>query len=236
MNTDSEVQRLVEVYRQYGASELYRAKWDERNAGNAVILGERLRGLREILQRHGFLAASSCRVLDIGCGSGKLLADFVCWGVRPQNLYGLDLLEDRIQAARARLPDARLLTGNAESLPFDTGFFDLVCLFTVFSSILDHRMAQNVAGEAARVLRPGGAVVWYDFRWNNPRNPNVRGMSRDEITELFPGFVAHLQSITVFPPLARRLGRLTSVLYPVLASLPLFRTHYLGLLIKPPSE
>jgi ubiquinone/menaquinone biosynthesis C-methylase UbiE len=118
-------------------------------------------------------------------------------------------------------------------LKFPDTSFDLVLLFTVFSSILDGQMAHNVACEVTRILQPGGAVLWYDFRYNNPRNPNVRGMTRHHIKILFPGFQMHLRTITLFPLVARRLHCLTPVLYPMLATILPLRTHYLGLLVKP---
>src|SRR5687767_11514213 len=98
---------------------------------------------------------------------------------------------------------------NAEALLFANGFFDLVAVFTVFTSILDSRMARNLSREINRVLRSGGAVVWYDLRMNNPLNPHVRGVSRKGIRELFPDFRSRLVSITLVPPLARRWGSLT---------------------------
>jgi hypothetical protein len=94
-------------------------------------------------------------------------------------------------------------------------------------------MTRNLSREINRVLRSGGAVVWYDFRMNNPFNPHVRGISRKGIRNLFPGFQSRLVSITLMPPLARRLGALTELLYPGFASLPFLRSHYLGLLVKP---
>jgi hypothetical protein len=94
-------------------------------------------------------------------------------------------------------------------------------------------MARNVAREVSRVLKPGGAIVWYDFIYNNPRNPHVRGMKRSDLLNLFPEFQFGLHKITLLPPLSRRLGPLTSVLYPALAAIPWLRTHYLGLLHKP---
>ena len=128
---------------------------------------------------------------------------------------------------------ASFCRANAEQLGFPDGAFDLVLLFTVFTSILDDRMARSVAREVERVLKPGGAVVWYDFRYDNPWNPNVRGMTKATIRSLFADFELKLQMVTLLPPLARRLGRATSILYPVLAAVPLLRTHYLGLLVKP---
>ena len=135
--------------------------------------------------------------------------------------------------ARERFPEISFHRANAEALPFPDCSFDLVLLFTVFSSILSREMTFNIASQVRRILRSGGAIVWYDFRFNNPFNPNVRRVVRSAIRELFPQFSLRLQAVTLLPQLARRLGPLTPRLYPVLARIPFLRTHYLGLLIKP---
>src|SRR5262249_35335487 len=153
-------------------------------------------------------------------------------GADPAFLYGVDLLADRVEEARARNPGVRIECTSAETLGFADGELDLVAAVTLFSSILDPPMAARVAAESRRVLRPGGAVLWYDFRYRNPRNPNVRGMGAGEIRALFPNLRAVLRPLTVLPPLARRLGRLTPLCYPVLAHMPLLRGHFLGLLLK----
>jgi len=38
-----------------------------------------------------------------------------------------------------------------------------------------------------RVLKPGGAILWFDLRVDNPRNPQVKGLRKKEIASLFPG-------------------------------------------------
>jgi ubiquinone/menaquinone biosynthesis C-methylase UbiE len=228
-----EIERLIQVYQGYQQDPAVQARWSKTNVGNRWMAEERRRAIASLLQSHGFLPLQEKRVLDIGCGSGAVLASLTDLGAQPRNLYGIDLLPDRIEAARQAYPGICFICGNAESLDFPDAHFDLVLLFTVLSSILDNRMAHNVAREACRVLKPGGAVLWYDFRYNNPWNPHVRGITRQQIHQLFPGLEMHLRTITLLPPLARRLGRMTPILYPLLAAIPPLRTHYLGLLIKP---
>jgi hypothetical protein len=92
---------------------------------------------------------------------------------------------------------------------------------------------KEVAGEIVRVLRPGGAVLWYDFRVDNPANPNVRGISRSSIRALFPELRYHLRSLTLIPPLARRVVPVSWTLAIVLERLPFLRSHILGVLEKP---
>lgn len=229
---DEEIQRIIKVYQTY-EDEVVQKRWSLDNPGNKAILIERQRAMQEILKTYGFWPLNGFRILDVGCGRGDVLASLQQWGAKPKNLYGVDLLQDRIEEAKRRYPDLNFLCANAEHLEFPDGSFDLVLLFTVFSSILDDAVAQNIAREVARVLRPNGAVLWYDFRYNNPWNPNVRGMTKRHIHQFFPGFEVHLRTITLLPPLARRLGRLTPVLYPFLAAIPVLRTHYLALLVKP---
>lgn len=224
--TQPEAERLKHVYRGL------QAQWVEHNPGNRAIIRERSVVLEEFLRTAGLLPLSDRRILDVGCGSGHVLAGFARWGIQPANLYGVDLLEDRIAIAQQRFPESHFSHANAEHLDFEAGAFDLVLLFTVFSSILDGRMALNVAAEVSRVLKAGGAVIWYDFRYNNPRNPHVHGMTTAAIHALFPCFDLDLRTTTLLPPLARRLGRATPLLYPLLTRMPLLRTHLLGLLTK----
>jgi len=229
----SEVDRLKKVYGEYGERDWGEKKWSVANRGNQVIRRERERKLEQLLQRAGLLPLGNRRILDVGCGTGETLAGFETWGARPDNLFGVDLLADRIRRAKEHFPAMNFQEANAEALPFANGFFDLVAVFTVFTSILDSRMTRNLSREINRVLCSGGAVVWYDLRMNNPLNPHVRGVSRKGIRDLFPDFRSRLVSITLMPPLARRWGSLTGLLYPCFASLPFLRSHYLGLLAKP---
>ena len=232
MESRTEIDRIQGVYRQYAERGFAKCKWSSTNQGNILNASDRQEKTREVLGKAGFFPLDSTRILDVGCGNGELLRTFRQWGARAGNLCGVDLLPDRIGMAQQSLSGIRLEVANAESLPFAAGSFDLVVVFTVFSSILNRPMAMNISGEITRVLAAEGAVLWYDLRINNPFNKNVRGVSRRSIQSLFPGFKIALESVSLLPPLARRLGALTKILYPPLRSLPFLRSHLLGLLAK----
>jgi SAM-dependent methyltransferase len=219
-----EVGRIRRVYAEWEGT------LDKANAGYQRSLLERNETLKRMLSERFGHTLSQCRILDIGCGYGSLLGWFYERGVPAQGLFGVDLLPSRIKSAREAYPAFTFIEGNAEHLDFPNGWFSLVAVFTVFSSILDGGMARSVARRISRVLASSGAIIWYDMRYPNPRNLNVRAMTKPRIQELFPLFEMDLESVSLLPPVARHLGRLTERGYPLLTSIPILRSHYLGLL------
>ncbi len=172
------------------------------------------------------------RILDLGCGSGGVLRDFINYGALPANCRGFDLLPDRIEAASLSTPGVDFRCGNAESLPYGDGEFDLVILFTVLTSILDPGMKRRLAGEALRVLRPGGDILYFDYCVDNPRNADVRGVGREEIGELFLGAAVVLKRTMLAPPLARAIAPRSFTACQLLEKIPWLRTHYIGTINK----
>ena len=230
---DPEVERIRGVYARYDADPSTRAKWDPRNRANALMREEFNSGVLAILA-HAGLRVSEVRILDVGCGSGALLHWLVQSGAQRHLLYGVDLREDQIELARANGPGINLLCADARRLSFAEHFFDVIICNNVFGSILDRAVADAVATEVRRVVKPRGLIVWCESRYRNLWNPNVRGYTSREIRRCFPGCRIELRSITVLPPLARRLGRLTPTLYPMFARIPFLRVRYLGT-IRPES-
>lgn len=228
--SQDEVRRIRGVYSERERKLQGTVKEDGSNRGNQHLLHEYRDHLARVLRDRFDRPLSECRVLDLGCGYGSLLGWFHEQGTPAENLVGVDLLPNRIAIARERFPAFTFVEANAERFDFPGASFDLVPVFTVFSSILDRGMARNVASSIRRVLAPRGAVVWYDMRYPNPWNPNLKAMTKARIGELFPSFTLELETISLVPPLARRLGPFTATAYPLFASIPVLRTHYLGLL------
>jgi len=147
---------------------------------DAALVAARRRDVVGLLAAEGRPLAAGARVLDIGCGRGDSLVDA---GARA---FGVDLIEERVALARTTSPAARLTVADAAELPFRDESFDVCILFTVLSSIKDADHRRRVADEAARVLRPTGAVVVYDFAFH-PLNRDVRGVPPRVLRTLFPG-------------------------------------------------
>lgn len=169
------------------------------------------------------------RATEVGCGAGGNLLDLLRLGLLPAHLTGIELLPERLAAARAALPEGvRLLVGDASAADIAPASQDLVLQSTVFSSILDNALQQRVAEAMWRWLKPGGAVVWYDFTVNNPRNPDVRGVPLARVHELFPQGRFTARRVTLAPPLARALP----AAYGLFNLIPWLRTHRLVLIEK----
>jgi ubiquinone/menaquinone biosynthesis C-methylase UbiE len=134
--------------------------------------------------------------------------------------------------AREALPMADLQVGDATRLPWDNEHFNLVIASTVFTSVLNTDVRRLMAAEIVRVLRPGGALLWYDFAINNPKNPNVRRVDRRELSKLFPELKGKTKSVSLAPPLARLVAPANWTMAVFLAGIPLLRTHLLALLVK----
>ena len=110
-------------------------------------LGQQMLGLARLKEDE--------RILDVGCGSGWLLAALSRSGVK--QLYGIDLSRAQyFKGSRDRLPGGVFLEGDAYFLPFGDKSMDAV----IMSEILEHLERPDVAiKDAARVLKPGGRLL-----------------------------------------------------------------------------
>jgi ubiquinone/menaquinone biosynthesis C-methylase UbiE len=168
------------------------------------------------------------KILDIGCGSGGWLIDFIRWGAKPENLFGVDLLAERIALARHRLAGAHLTVGDARELPFSDAQFDIVLQSVVLSSVLSDENRAKIASGMIRVTRPKGLILSYDFSFDNPKNPDVRAVKKAELEKLFSS-CAEVRStkVTLAPPLARSLVKKSRFLFWLANQVGFLKTHLL---------
>jgi SAM-dependent methyltransferase len=105
---------------------------------------------------------SGKEVLEVGCGRGGGSA-FVFERFSPSAMTGMDLARTAIERCRRRYgrPGLTFLTGDAQELPFAAESFDAVV--NVESSHCYPDVGRFL-GEVARVLRPGGLLLFTDFR------------------------------------------------------------------------
>jgi SAM-dependent methyltransferase len=204
------------------------------SAGEMFLRSGRVRAAGELLRQARVFPRPGDACLEIGCGTGGWLPELLAWGLRESDLHAVELDASRAAAARERFPAAQIRVGDATQMPYEAGTFHLVVASTVFTSILDDVVRGRVAEQAWRVLRPGGALLWYDFRVDNPGNRNVRGIRRREIRGLFPEAEILSRRTSLLPPLARRLAGFSWTLATLLESIPILRTHWTAVLRKRP--
>lgn len=218
-----ERERVAAAYAGYAASSAKQRSWDAGNPGNAAIRDELVAAVLRLAAPELHAADA---VLDIGCGTGWSLERLASSSTGAA-LYGIDVLPERVEAARNRVPSATVLVGDARRLPFPEGQFGVVTLLTVLSSLASAEDVAQALREARRVLAPGGMLVIWEPRLPNPLNRRTRLVGVDQVRRALPGASVEAHAITLLPPVARRLGRGTERLYATLAHTPGLRSHRL---------
>ncbi|MBN2388194.1 MAG: methyltransferase domain-containing protein [Anaerolineales bacterium] len=97
---------------------------------------------------------SAFRVLEVGCGTGVILAEAARRS--SASIHGLDLDPVRLAEARLHAPAARLTRGDALALPYPTAAFDVCLCHFLLLWVADPLSALR---EMKRVTRPGGHVL-----------------------------------------------------------------------------
>ena len=233
MSEEAELERARAAYRARDASGGSPYRWD--NPGFIAYIQSVERAVLGVL-RAAEVPLSGARTLDVGCGSGYFLHRLREYGAGA--CVGIDLLEERVAAARERYPALEFHVGNAAELPFADGSFDLVTQFTCLSSIVDDSVRLAAAREMRRVAA-GGWVLSFDLRGSSGRRrpadatPTV-ALDRGKLRRLF-GEPSLLRPAGLRFDAAQALGRWPSLAAAV-ATLPLLRGSLVGLWRAPPDQ
>jgi len=133
----------------------------------------------------------SCKVLDVGCGHGRLLKDlkknFSC-------VQAIDYSYAAIELAKKTNQNISLLVGEAESLPFTSNSIDVLICWAVFDGIRQ----EEAFREFIRILRPGGYLALTGKRYEYCRDDTAAiAAEKGARRKGFPG------SYTRFPDFIR---------------------------------
>jgi ubiquinone/menaquinone biosynthesis C-methylase UbiE len=154
-----------------------------------------------------------CALLDVACGTGRFLR-FAAQAFPRLKLTGSDLSEAYLEEARAHVAPYRVAFehGKAEALPFADESFDLVTSIYLFHEV-PPKVRRDIAREFARVLKPGGRLVFMDslqlgdapdfdgLLESFPANfhePFYAGYIRDDLTAIFGEAGLTVRSATPF--------------------------------------
>ena len=134
-----------------GSAGRWGPRWGARAPEWAAIEEQQLPTYEAAIERVELREAM--RVLEVGCGSGVFLRAAADRGAR---VTGLDASAALLELARERVPEADLVAGDLQFLPYADDSFDVVAGFNAFFFASDIVAALR---EAGRVAVPGGTVV-----------------------------------------------------------------------------
>ena len=226
-----EFERIKRVYADRERKEIV-CRYTYFDKGNIFIIQDRERKMLDLLVKYGMNPLDDKKILDVGCGLGGWLRNLLQYGAKPENLYGIELLHERFRRANYLCPNMNIIRGNAVNIDYDNEMFDIVLQSTVFTSITNYEIKKRIASEMLRVLKKDGIILWYDFRYNNPKNNNVSGIGKREIIRLFPECDYEFQSVTLAPPIVRKLAKISWLSCFLLSKITFLRTHYFAIIRK----
>ena len=174
-----------------------------------------------------FVERNNLKLMEIGAGMGTNIYFFLKHGFKPENIYANELLDDRLETLHEKFPFIHIIPGDASALDYQNEF-DIVFQSTVFTSVLDEELKTKLANKMWKMKKENGIVLWYDFVYDNPRNKDVQGISKNQVRKLFPNAQRiTFYKVTLAPFIGRRIGRL----YHLINSLfPFLRTHTIALI------
>ena len=193
---DAQLNRLNAYYENiYKPTAKPQQQWNALHPLEFGYRSQQLKCLAEMLYAQGFVSLEGMRILDVGCGTGRLLGSLGAVGARPDMLEGIDLNSDAIKFAKERYPGISFQCVQGGHIPFPDNYFDLVIQSVVFSSIALPGLRQHLASEMLRVTRGGGFVYW----WDMPCTLREYGSESIAPMILFPGLVCTRRNVAWLP-------------------------------------
>lgn len=130
--TQDEIRRIREEYARRARDADQDALYSLFNPGALFLQTQRARHVLSMLRRHGIHSLRGRMILELGCGGGGVLREFLAYGTDVSRLHGLDLLEFCLRQARLVSLNLPLACADGQALPYPDMSFDLILQFTVF--------------------------------------------------------------------------------------------------------
>jgi len=120
---------------------------------------------KKLLKMHGL--ASDHFLIDVGCGSGRLLSQLTLGDVA--RYLGTDISQELLANCERYLASDAWQLRAVESceIPAEDSTADMVCMFSLITHLL-HQQSYLYFQEAARVLKPGGKLIVSFLEFRHP--------------------------------------------------------------------
>ena len=183
MGLTTEVNRIRETYSYRDHDPAIQAMWAPFTENEVLHRTQQYWMLAKLFRSIHRVDLSDLKILDVGCGNGRVLRSFLDMGASAKDLTGVDVHAGAIERARLISPELDLWVSNGIDLEFPDGSFDVVTQFVVFSSIFSTDLRVRLAAEILRVVKSGGYILWWDID-KTAQSDSPVGLDPNE---LFPG-------------------------------------------------
>lgn len=148
---------MRKTYRSRGVKEYWASRWED------IPVDAPMANADVYPLRHAVMTVTrpSARILEAGCGAGRILRYF---HARGYDIVGIDFIDVAISKLAAADPSLEVAVGDITNLQFADGEFDYVLAFGLYHNIEND--LDLAVSETHRVLKPGGAVC-ASFRADN---------------------------------------------------------------------
>jgi len=117
----------------------------------------------EIVKAGGL--ANGMRIVDLGCGSGRLASALhMGWSV---HYVGIDIIQALLDYAKTKAPGYQFILHRGMSIPQPDRSADMVSAFSLFTHLLQAEIYVYLQ-ECVRILKPGGRVVFSFLEFSDP--------------------------------------------------------------------
>ena len=125
--------------------------WYESKLGKQVLESE-LSVIEQIILSMYGVPKKGCKVIDVGCGTGRFGSYFKKYGC---DVFCVDIDEDMLKIAKRR--GLKVVSADAQTLPFPDSYFDLAISVTLLEFVPDY---VSVIKEMVRVVKHAGLVIF----------------------------------------------------------------------------